>query len=333
MGFDIFPEIKPDSGLGLIFLFGVIISFHCAGMCGGFVVSQSIAEDGKTKKSVYFNAVLYNISRILSYAVTGAVAGGAGKLLTLPAKFGSIIPLIGGIFLIIMGINLSGITSVFRHLNLRFPKFIFKLVSSDKKKTPVVIGLLSGLMPCAPLQIVQIYAVSSGSIIHGALAMALFGIGTIPMMFMLGALSTIFNKKRMEKIVKAGSIIVIIMGISMVGRGLAISGVDINIFKKFNFAYKKSETTGSNIQNIVTTVHPEKFDEISVKKGIPVRWIIKASKKDLNGCSSTFLIPDFNIKIKIKEGDNIVTFLPEKEGDYVYSSWCAMITSRIHVTK
>ena len=56
MGFDIFPEIKSDSGLGLIFLFGVIISFHCAGMCGGFVVSQSIAENGKTKKSVYFNA-------------------------------------------------------------------------------------------------------------------------------------------------------------------------------------------------------------------------------------------------------------------------------------
>ena len=41
-------------------------------------------------------------------------------------------------------------------------------------------------MPCGPLQAMQIYALSTGSFIKGALSMLLFSLGTVPLMLSIG---------------------------------------------------------------------------------------------------------------------------------------------------
>jgi len=66
-------------------------------------------------------------------------------------------------------------------------------------KGPFTVGLLNGLMPCGPLQAMQIYALSTGNPLKGALSMLLFSLGTVPLMFGLGALGSLLSRRLRKK--------------------------------------------------------------------------------------------------------------------------------------
>ena len=70
-----------------------------------------------------------------------------------------------------------------------------KIYSNNGKHGPFYIGLLNGLMPCGPLQAMQIYALGTGSFVMGAASMFFFSVGTVPLMFGFGVLSSILSKK------------------------------------------------------------------------------------------------------------------------------------------
>jgi hypothetical protein len=164
--------------------------------------------------------------------------------------------------------------------------------------------------------------------------MFLFSVGTIPALYIFGSAGSSLNKKNSLRLVKVSALVVLIMGVSMIGRGVSLSGIDIGYASR-NYQdvtrIPKNLKIARDVQYVETQVHLEKFDEITVRKGIPVVWTIKAAAKDLDSCSETFMMPAFKIKTKITEGKNIIKFKPEKAGDYVYCSWCAMIKSKIHV--
>ena len=57
-----------------------------------------------------------------------------------------------------------------------------RLIGAVAGKSSYYIGLANGLMPCGPLQAMQLYALSSGNWWRGALSMFCFCLGTIPLM-------------------------------------------------------------------------------------------------------------------------------------------------------
>ena len=73
------------------------------------------------------------------------------------------------------------------------------------------------------------------------------------------------------------------------------------------------------------------YDVIVVKNNIPVKWVITAEKKNINGCNNEIIIPKYDIDIKLKEGDNMIEFTPKEEGVINYSCWMGMIKSQIIV--
>ena len=72
--------------------------------------------------------------------------------------------------MMIMSLNMLGILSI--------KKIHFSKIAS-KSKNPFLIGLLNGLMPCGPLQAMQIYALSTGNLVSGSISMLIFGLGTL----------------------------------------------------------------------------------------------------------------------------------------------------------
>jgi len=64
-----------------------------------------------------------------------------------------------------------------------------------QKQRAAACGLLNGFMPCGPLQAMQLYALGTGSFIAGATSMFMFSLGTVPLMFGLGAISSIAGGK------------------------------------------------------------------------------------------------------------------------------------------
>jgi len=339
VGFDLIPEINQSMGYGILFVVGLLTSLHCISMCGGINLSQSIScmgdNDYSSKFFVLKSALLYNGGRVISYTIIGGLAGALGFTIGLPGAAKGIVAVISGVFMVIMGLNILNIFPWLRKLNLRMPKtFAGKIRNNKSSYGPFYVGLLNGLMPCGPLQSMQIYALGTGSIAAGAFSMFIFSMGTVPLMFGFGALSSILNKRFTTKMMKVSAVLVIVLGLVMTNRGLVLSG--------FSFSpavvggNSKTQKNGvaiiqDDIQVVMTKLSSGYYEPIKVQKGIPVRWTIKAQKSDINGCNNEIIIPAFNMSKKLEPGDNVIEFIPTESGSFTYSCWMGMIRSKIIV--
>ena len=68
-----------------------------------------------------------------------------------------------------------------------------------------------------------------------------------------------------------------------------------------------------------------------VQKGIPVKLIIQAGPRTINGCNNRIIIPKYKLEQKLKPGENIIKFTPLESGTVIYSCWMGMIRSSITV--
>jgi len=328
VGFNFIPEINQSMGYGILFFVGLLTSLHCIAMCGGINLSQCVsyktdngnkAYDGNPGKlSKLKPSLLYNGGRVVSYTIIGGIAGALGSVISFSGAARGIVAIIAGVFMVIMGLNMLDIFPWLRKINPRMPKiFGSKIHNNNGKYGPFYVGLLNGLMPCGPLQAMQIYALGTGSFAAGALSMFMFSIGTVPLMFGLGAVSSILSGKFTHKMMKVSAVLVIALGVVMANRGLALSGFSLPSVPAGAGSGAQGSgvaTVQDGIQIVTTKLSSGRYEPITVQKGIPVKWTIKARKGDINGCNN-----------------EIVEFTPDETGTFAYSCWMGMIRSKITV--
>lgn len=336
-----FSQLGKDAGYGLLFVLGLLTSFHCVGMCGGITISQTIRYQNKNDAGRLYGwlapSTLYNTGRVASYTLVGAIVGGLGQVISFSGVWKGIIPLVGGVFMIIMGINLLGIFPFLRRTSIPVPKFFAKKVLGGNSYSPFYIGLLTGLMPCGPLQIVQLYALGTRSAVLGALSMFVFSLGTVPLLFSFGAMNTFIHKKNLDRILKASALLVIMLGFVMASRGLALSGFSIYPSmvhpSKDNLGEAAVSRIDGSVQTVTISIGPDSFAPIVVQKDIPVRWVIQVDPADLNECNRGIHSSRFNIDQDLSAGENMIEFTPREEGEFVYTCWMGMIKDKIIVVK
>ncbi|SMC25148.1 Sulfite exporter TauE/SafE [Clostridium acidisoli DSM 12555] len=325
------PELGKNPSAGLLFVFGVLTSVHCACMCGGIVISQSIKSEDKRFS---LSAILYNLGRIISYTTIGGIVGGLGQIISFNGVLKGIVPVVAGIFMIIMSINLLGIFSFLRRLNFTIPSVVAKKIFNGNSYSPIVIGLLSGLMPCGPLQMIQLYALSTKSFIYGAIGAFIFSIGTVPLLIILGTVAgahTIFIKKFSKITLKFSAMIILVLGVVMISRGITIEGIDFSSNKVVMNEDTVFAVVRSDKQEVETKLKPDAFPPIVVVKNIPVKWDMVVSKEDLNECNNEIQVTKFGVKKKFLVGHNIMKFTPKETGEYMFTCYMGMIKSKITV--
>lgn len=328
------PEISQNMGYGLLLVLGLLTGFHCVAMCGGFVVSYT-AKNAKAGKKSYQSHLAYGIGKTISYTIIGAGFGFIGSIITFTPLIRGIAGILSGLFLIIFGLNMFDILPFFRKFRLTTPKFISKYIGekNGEQSSPLVIGLLNGLMiACGPLQAIYIMAAGTGSTIEGAKMLFVFALGTLPVMLGFGYLTTILSSKISHKLLKISGIVVIILGIIMLNRGLALTGTGYDVTSVF--ASSTNQITGDSIlnTNIKNGYQEIKMDVLSsgwspnkfvLKKGVPVKWVING--KELTGCNNAIQVPKLNLEFKIKPGLQTIEFTPKEEGIIPFSCWMGMI--------
>ena len=332
-GFDMEAKLT-NASYAVLFIVGVLTSLHCIGMCGGIMLSQSLSKESKNRFEAIQPALLYNIGRVISYTILGGLIGALGSVFTLSIAAKAAVQIFAGAFMIIMGLNMAGF-SAFRKFQIKLPQFACK--AKSKSGSPLIVGLLNGLMPCGPLQTMQLFALGTGSAAKGALAMFVFSIGTVPLMLTFGALSGLLSKGYTKKILKFSGVLIIVLGLIMGNRGLALAGININPITAFasNSAgssnpYVAKATLQDGIQIINMTADNNGYapNAFYVQKGIPVRWIIDG--KELNSCNNAIVARGLNLERKIKKGENIIEFTPGDK-DINFSCWMGMISGVIKV--
>ncbi|MGL4106889.1 urease accessory protein UreH domain-containing protein [Clostridium sp. LP20] len=335
-GFDMNAKLNGASYF-ILFVVGMLTSIHCVGMCGGIMLSQSISKVRTNRFHSIGPALMYNVGRIVAYTLIGGIVGAVGSVVSISLAAKATMQIFAAIFMIIMGLNMAGfrIFSKF-NIKLKLPRLSVK----NRTKMPFLIGMLNGLMPCGPLQTMQLYALGTGSAVKGALSMLLFGLGTVPLMLTFGALSGLLSKGYTKKILKMSGFLVIILGLIMGNRALALSGIGgidiVQLGKKIIF---KSSTQSDiskailkdDIQELTMIVDGSGFTPniLYVKKNVPVKWIVKGDA--INPCNNAIVIPSLNKQYNVKPGENVIEFTPGDK-DINFSCWMGMIKGTIKVT-
>ncbi|MEG0856272.1 MAG: sulfite exporter TauE/SafE family protein [Terrisporobacter sp.] len=214
-------SVKNESSFIMLFILGVFTSFHCIGMCGGIMLTQTINKDEKVydKRSSLKISFLYNCGRVISYTILGGIVGSLGSVFSASTKIQSFLQIVASIFMIISGLSMLGI-KIFKTIST--PTLFKKNTCVNNHKKPFIIGYLNGFLPCGPLQTMQLYALASGSFIMGASSMFVFSLGTVPLMLSFGYLSSRISKHLNESIYKYVGILIVILGLIMIRRALSI---------------------------------------------------------------------------------------------------------------
>ena len=313
--FNVIPVIDSNISYGMLFFIGIFTSIHCISMCGAINIIAT-----KSKKGIK-NIILYNFGRVLSYTILGGIAGLIGSVFKFNEILSGIIILLAAIIMLIMSLSMLGIC------NLKNIKLLKNKIHS---RNSFVIGLLNGLMPCGPLQAMQLYALSTSNFIYGALSMLLFGLGTVPLMFFS---SFIFNNLKGKKKIllnKTSAVLIFILSLGMIFRGISTLGFNItNLFKNYG-NYEKS-IIYNKYQEVNIDLSYDGYEDIIVQKGIKVRLVINVSKKYLTGCNNEVVISEYGIRKKLVEGKNIIEFMPKKEGVFTMNCWMNMLNNSIKV--
>lgn len=340
-GFDMESKLN-NASYAVLFLVGVLTSIHCVGMCGGIMLSQSLTKESKNKFEAMEPALLYNLGRVVSYTILGGVIGALGSVFSLSITTKSALQIFAGAFMIIMGLNMTGF-SAFRKLNIKLPFSACKV--KNKPRTPFLVGLLNGLMPCGPLQTMQLFALGTGSAMKGALSMFMFSIGTVPLMLTFGAVSGLLSKGYTKKILKFSGVLIIVLGLIMGNRGFALAGININpltaladISKKLSNedSTSSSNSSGSKailkdgvqILNMTADNRGYTPNILYVQKGVPVKWVIDG--KQINSCNNAIVAQSLKVQKKLKSGENIIEFTPDNK-DINFSCWMGMVRGVIKV--
>lgn len=204
---------------------GLAGSFHCIGMCGP--IAFVLPVDRSSKSKVIFQTFLYNFGRLISYSLIGVLFGLIGKGLYLAGFQQRLSVLMGVIMIATIVIPIS----VFNKYN--FSKPLYKIIGKVKSKLGFylnkksnkalfLIGFFNGFLPCGLVYMALIGSISTGNAIQGALYMAIFGLGTIPMMAAAILLGNFVSITIRTKIQKAIPVFVVIIGLLFILRGLGL---------------------------------------------------------------------------------------------------------------
>lgn len=323
-GFNFLPTIDSSVGLGMVFVAGLLTSFHCVAMCGGLVLAQRRR-----------GGLPYLAGRVVSYTVLGAAVGALGSVLSFSPVTKGLLAAAASLFMVVFGLKMLGWLP--RLGWLKVPRLVpVKTRLALAKRGPFVVGLLNGLMPCGPLQTMQLYALGTGSAVPGGLSMFLFSLGTVPLLVAFGALSGMFSLRGQQRLAQASALLVIFFGVVMAGRALDLSGASAPV-RNLATAVANLElpagtaTLQGGVQTVGFDLKASSYAPITVQKGIPVEWTIRATAATLNGCNGEVVVPALGLRKKLAVGSNVIKFTPETTGTLVYTCWMGMITSTIQV--
>jgi sulfite exporter TauE/SafE len=328
-------------------------------MCGGLVLTYAVKG---TEKGPWYRRlvphVAYQGSKIVSYAIVALLLGGLVSLLGHAVNitpFRNWLQVVAGIYMVLLGVGMTGKVPILRHIAPRPPKFLIDALAKNRKKansdasegkaslaTPISFGLLTGLMPCAPLIAAQASAMATGSPVLGVLAMVGFGLGTAPLMLVFGFASSLLSRGFQAKMQVVAAIAVVIFGLVIFNRGLMVVGSPVT-FDTVRVAVLGSSTPAAQgtsqyqkgadgVVEIPLTIQNGAYcpNPVSIPANTQVRLVVDRKAND--ACSSQLAIPKAGVLANLKDNGITDVDVPAMPvGSYTLTCGMGMLSGSISV--
>ena len=207
------------------FLFGLVGSFHCVGMCGP--IAMALPFVGSSGWRYYAGRLLYNSGRIVTYATLGALAGAFGETLQL-AGLQQTVSVVSGVLILLLLVvpamrkgksaNMPGTDRLMTWVRKKLGYYFQK----NSLRSLFMVGLLNGLLPCGFVYIALAGAISAPGVSGAMLYMALFGLGTFPLMFLVSLSGKLISLKMRSVFNRAVPYIGMTLALLFIMRGLSL---------------------------------------------------------------------------------------------------------------
>lgn len=224
-----------EAPLAVVFASGLLGGLgHCVGMCGPLAATFALRLKGGKPLAPL---LLYNLGRVTTYALVGGAVGVAGSLAGVASHFAGIQRAVAagtGLLIAALGLSMGGFfprpgrpagTAPFP---AAFEKAVRLFTDHGGPGAYYPLGMILGLLPCGLVYTALLSSArfgmeapsAAGAFLSGFLVMALFGIGTVPPLLLLGQAASLFGDRARAWLYRAAAALMVVLGILFAVRGL-----------------------------------------------------------------------------------------------------------------
>ncbi len=333
--------------LPIVFLIGLTAGVStCMAMVGGLILGASARFAEKHPKATPLQKfkphLFFNAGRIISYTVLGAAIGYLGSFLQLSSSFLGLLLIGVGMVMLLLGAQLIEIFPILRGFSFTLPKSLGRFLGVKERsereyshRNAVFAGGMTFFLPCGFTQAIQLYAISTGSPLVGALTLGTFALGTAPGLLGIGGLTSVVKGAAAKLFFKSAGVIVIALALLNISNGFNLSGspvsewlTSISLLPTKTAAAKAGSKAddAAQLENGFQVIRMDQNSNgyspnyFTIKRGLPVRWIIN-SRSSLS-CATSLIVQKLKIRKTLSPGENILEFTPTDVGSIRFS--CSM---------
>jgi len=341
--------VSTESSYLAFFVLGVIASLStCAALVGGLILSLSKqwntlygGVDANERAKPFF---MFNIGRLISYGVLGAVIGYIGSFFTISLQFTATLIIMVSVIMIWLGLQMLGVRFA-KKVTFALPGFISSYISDEKhfqgRYMPFLMGALTFFIPCGFTLMAQTVALTTGNPVQSMLMMVSFALGTLPVLAVIS-----FSSMKLQKSAQYAGTFNLLVGLFIIGFGFYNINSQLNVLGMKNatdFVPKKmveyvplpqeerlgvimKTENGTSYQQL--TLKAEGFGylprEVTLKVGIPVR--LKVLNTNVVGCAQAMYLPGLYDKVLYLTGtETEAEFTPQQTGTFKISCTMGMV--------
>lgn len=285
--------------------------------------------------------IAFNLGRVLGFAVLGGLAGLLGSAFRVDGRLLGFLVVGAGAVMVLLGVKLTGLLPRLEALAL--PASVGRLIGTGSTGArysharAMGTGALTFFLPCAFTQTMQVFAVSTGSFLQGALVMSAFALGTAPGLLAVGSAAGFARGPGGRMFLKVAGMAVLLLGIWNMGNGWNLTGITIGNQSAVIGLQAPGDAAVAELRNgkqyVTTEQNAFGYNpaRIRVKAGIPVVWTITST--NAYTCAASIYIPALRINRTLQEGPNVIEFTPPRKGLLKYSCSMGMFTGGIEVVE
>lgn len=330
------PE-GPETLLGVVAL-GIIASLSsCAALIGGLLMSltkqwheQTLLESTAKKAAPHMQ---FHFGRVLGFAFFGAILGALGDVITLDnITVYAVLVLVVSAIMGVLALQMLGISWANR-IRLRMPSAIANNVLEHPKRGPFLIGAGTFFLPCGFTLIAQALALASGSLITGAIIMALFAIGTLPVLLGISVFGLKMNSKphRTALFNRYAGVLVLLFALYNINGQLNVLGLpsmsDIQLSSPSSdtvAAVYRNEAGEQEISIIAKGFEYTATSEMTIEAGVPTKLIV--DDQGMQGCGVFLAVAGLTQGyVTLQPGTNVIDLGSPPPGTYKITCSMGMV--------
>lgn len=323
---------------------------------GGLLASTIAAREeediraGIKHKHNIWPTLAFLATKLLAYLVLGFILGSFGSALSLSDGTRIVMQIAAAIYMIAVALNLLNVHPIFRYAILQPPRFLTRLVRNQSKSkdlfAPAFLGIMTIFIPCGTTLAMEALAISSGNPFLGAAIMGVFVLGTSPLFFGLGFLTTVLGDAFRTKFLKIAAVAVLYLGITSLNAALVVAGSPVTLQTiadnspiqiDLSGGGSTGQQSGSKVANGVQEVNVQALangyspNYVQIKVGVPVKLNLIAGAR--LGCTSQFRIPSLGISRSLTpNATTTIEFTPQQKGKIIGTCSMGMYSVTMEAT-